>query len=127
LSFPDSQGSQFVFIVYPTDSVVPIAYECFFFIVTVRELQVQALADTAASDSFISAVLAKQLGVILYQRKKPLQIRIADGSVRWCLQFVCLQAHIGTWPANMVFTVLESGNSLVLGMPLFLRFEPQRW
>ena len=95
-SFPVSQDSHFVFSVYPTDPVVPTAYECFFFRVTVREIQAHALADTGASDNFISAVLAKQLGVTIHQRKKSLQIRIADGSVRPYSKFVPLRTHIGT-------------------------------
>jgi len=43
-SFPVSQESQFIFSVYPTDPVVPTAYECFFFPVTVRTLQAHVLA-----------------------------------------------------------------------------------
>ena len=72
----------------------------------------------------MNAALAKRLGLALHARKRPLPVKIADGSIRTCSHFVRTTAHIGTWNARMAFTVMETGIPLVIGMPLFMRFEP---
>ena len=113
--FSVSQESQFVFSVYPTDPVVTIAYECFFFRVTVREIQAHALADTGASDKLYQRNVVQTAWCHTHQRKKPLQIRIADCSVRSCSQVVRLRTYISTLSARMAITVLESGIPLVFG------------
>ena len=123
-SFSVSQKSQFIFTTYPTDPVVPIAYEYLFFRVTVRELQAHALDATGDSDIFMSAVLSKQLAVTLHQRKTSLQIRIADASVCSWTHFVCLRTHIGTLYACNVFTVCWNFTSVhVKSKPPEVRLE----
>jgi len=61
--FPISQDSERVLSAYPSDPVVPIAYECFFFRVTARKLHTHALADIGALDNPIITSLAQQIDV----------------------------------------------------------------
>ena len=98
---------------------------CFFFRAEIRGQSAHALADTGASENFVSAELARALGVMTHPQKHPVHIRIADGSVLPCDQFARIKLRIGTWTARMAFTVLPTGVPLVLGMPFFLKYEPR--
>ena len=46
-------------------------------------------------------------------------IKIADGSIQECTQFVRATIRIGEWTDRMSFVIL------VLGMPFFLKHEPR--
>ena len=97
----------------------------FFFRTQVRGQHVHALADTGASENFISAPLAAQLGLSAHTRRQKLMIKIADGSIQECTQFVRATIRIGEWTDRMSFVILPTGVPLVLGMPFFLKHEPR--
>ena len=84
-----------------------------------------ALADTGASENFIGAPLSAQLGLIAHTRRQKLMIKIADGSIQECTQFVRATIRIGEWTDRMSFVILPTGVPLVLGMPFFLKHEPR--
>ena len=116
----------------PVDSCVPPVdvtrmkrhRDCFFFKTRIREHWAHALADTGASENFISEELAKFLELELHPRKQALNVRLADVSARRCEMFARTTVHIGSWSARMDFVVLPTGVPLVLGMHFFDRFEP---
>ena len=87
-----------------------------------------ALADTGASENFVSLELAQAVGLLTHKRKNPLWIKIANGERCRCDEFARGIVRIGTWKARMSFVVLPGGPTMILGMPFFLRTEPQiRW
>ena len=105
-----------------------VTNECFFFRAKLREREVHALADTGASENFLSEELVRALGLCTHQRKTPLWIKIANGEKMRCDQFARVSVRIGTWRTRMAFVILPGGPTMILGMPFFLRTEPQiKW
>ena len=99
-------SSRFLYSTYPSELNLPEGPECFFFRTQVRGQTVHALADTGASENFVSAPLAAQLGLIANPRKQRLSIRIADGSTQECTHFVRVTIRIGDWVDRMAFVIL---------------------
>ena len=52
-------------------------------------------------------------------------IRISKMSVKTCTHFACASVRIVTWLSRMAFVVIHTGITLVLGIPLYARFEPR--
>ena len=113
---PVSQQSQIVFSAYTTDPAVTVAYKFSPSRVTVRELQVHPLADAHTPENVISALLTKHIGVILRQRKMPLQTRIAYGSVR--LQGI---SRIGIWKLTCPWHYVNMSFEIATGLRLSRR------
>ena len=124
--------SPFLYLVQPPRVTAQlynaVTNECFFFRAKLKEREVHALADTGASENFVSLELAQAVGLLTHKRKNPLWIKIANGERCRCDEFARGIVRIGTWKARMSFVVLPGGPTMILGMPFFLRTEPQiRW
>ena len=84
--------SAYLLSVCPVDSCVPTVdvtrpkrrRDCFVFKTRITEHWEHALADTGASENFISEELAKFLGLELHLRKQALNVRLAEVYVRRC-------------------------------------------
>ena len=123
---PAEDKQFFVFSEPPlTDPLLRFRTDSMFFATEIRGTMAHALADTGASENFMSEKLADHLGLERHVRKRPQLIRIADGSIVRCSHFARTTVRIGKWSARMAFTIFPTGLPLVLGMPFFVRFEPQ--
>jgi len=84
--------SAYLLSVCPVDSCVPTVdvtrpkrrRDCLVFKTRITEHWEHALADTGASENFISEELAKFLGLELHLRKQALNVRLAEVYVRRC-------------------------------------------
>ena len=112
----------------PEDKMVPPDREVFMFKTRIKDQWAHALADTGASENFMSHALAKYLNLELHQRKRVLRLLLANGEYVECTHFVRANVNIGTFSARMAFAITQTGIHLVLGMPFHYRFEPiPRW
>ena len=108
--------------------MVPPDREVFMFKTRIKDQWAHALADTGASENFMSHALAKYLNLELHQRKRILRLLLANGEYVECTHFVRANVNIGTFSARMAFAITQTGIPLVLGMPFHYRFEPiPRW
>ena len=92
-------------------------HQCLFFKTQVREATVHAMADTGATENFISAKLVNFLGLPTHPRKHPINIKIADGTVHRCDSFVRAHLKIGTWKMRITLMVFPRTCQLSLGCP----------
>ena len=112
----------------PEDKMVPPDREVFIFKTRIKDQWAHALADTGASENFMSQALARFLNLELHERKRPLRLLLANGDYVECTHFVRATVNIGTFSARMAFAVTQTGIPMVLGMPFHYRFEPiPRW
>ena len=112
----------------PEDKMVPPDREVFMFKTRIKDQWAHALADTGASENFMSQDLANFLNLEMHARKRPLRLLLANGDHVECTHFVRATVNIGTFSARMAFAVTQTGIPLVLGMPFHYRFEPiPRW
>ena len=65
-----------------------------------------ALADTVASENFVSLELAQAVDLLTHKRKNPLWIKIANGERCRCYEFASGIVRIVTWKARMSLVVL---------------------
>ena len=71
--------------------------ECFFFKTQISGHWAHALADTVASENFMSEDLVTFVGLQLHPRKQALNMRLADFSVHRCESFVRAHIQINSW------------------------------
>ena len=92
----------------PEDRLVPPDREVFFFKTRIKDQWAHALADTGASENFMSARLANHLTLEQHPRKRALYVRLANVELAQTVNFVRATVHIGTLSAHMAFAIFPT-------------------
>ena len=107
------------------DAMVAFAHSCLFLRTQLLDLTVSAMLDCGASENFMALDLVRTLGYQMHHLRKPLVVRIADGSRMSCEMFVRARVRIGTWRTRLSFYVFPSRIPIMFGIPFLSRYNPR--